>query len=168
MQSARIAPIRTPTKDLGAGRNVRQSTMIEALLFLLACQLVGEALVHGLALQLPGPVLGMGLLFLNLLWRGRGTPSPERPEIPGELGEVSDRLLQNLSLLFVPAAVGIIQHLGRLREFGLQIAAVLVVSTLATLMVTALIFNARAGRSPPKPDAPPGRPGGARSATGAS
>ena len=37
--------------------------MIHALLILLICQLVGEAIARGLALPFPGPVLGVILLL---------------------------------------------------------------------------------------------------------
>jgi holin-like protein len=90
------------------------AAMIEALLILLFCQLLGEALVHALALPLPGPVAGMMLLFLALLWRGRKTPG--EAHVPEPLADTTDALLRNLSLLFIPAAVGIVQHTGILRE----------------------------------------------------
>ncbi|MCK4938707.1 MAG: CidA/LrgA family protein, partial [Rhodospirillaceae bacterium] len=37
---------------------------------LLAYQLVGEVISKGLELPLPGPVVGMGLLFVTLLIKG--------------------------------------------------------------------------------------------------
>jgi hypothetical protein len=44
--------------------------MIAGLATLLCCQLIGEALARWLALPVPGPVIGMALLFLALLLRG--------------------------------------------------------------------------------------------------
>ncbi|MEA2859552.1 MAG: holin-like protein [Methylobacteriaceae bacterium] len=117
--------------------------MIESLVILLFCQLLGEALVHALTLPLPGPVAGMMLLFLALLWRGRKAPG--EPQVPEALADTSDALLRNLSLLFIPAAVGIIQHTGILRESGLAIAVSIVVSTVLAMAVTALVFE-RLGR----------------------
>ncbi len=113
--------------------------MIEALLMLLACQMVGEALVLSLHLPVPGPVLGMVLMFCALLLRGRKAGTSK--DVPLELEKVSDTLLQNLSLLFVPAAVGIIQHFDLLKSFGLGILVTLLVSTIITLGATALIFE---------------------------
>ena len=43
--------------------------MIVALTLLLTCQLIGEALARLLALPVPGPVIGLVLLFLGLRWR---------------------------------------------------------------------------------------------------
>jgi holin-like protein len=117
--------------------------MIESLIVLLACQLVGEAVVHALALPLPGPVAGMILLFLGLLWRGRNRAA--EAQVPAALAETSDALLRNLSLLFIPAAVGIVQHVGILRANGWAIAVSIVVSSVLAMAVTALVFE-RLGR----------------------
>ena len=112
--------------------------MIAAIAGLLACQLAGEVLVRALGLQLPGPVAGMGLLFLALVWRGRRAPAEA---VPPALGEVADALMRNLSLLFIPAAVGIVQYLGLLRSYAGPLALAIVVSTLAALVVTVVTFR---------------------------
>lgn len=117
--------------------------MIAGFVVLLLCQLAGEAASRGLGLPIPGPVLGLVLLFAVLLVRARLTSS----EDTGDVGEVSDRLLQNLALLFVPAGVGVIQHLHLLAQHGLAIAAALLGSTVLTLVATVLVFNAVARRS---------------------
>ena len=117
--------------------------MIESFVILLFCQLLGEALVHALGLPLPGPVAGMMLLFLALLWRG--WKGPGQPQVPEALADTTDALLRNLSLLFIPAAVGVVQHTGILRESGLAIAVSIVVSTVLAMAVTALVFE-RLGR----------------------
>ncbi|MEA2839805.1 MAG: holin-like protein [Methylobacteriaceae bacterium] len=113
--------------------------MIESLVALLFCQLLGEALVHALALPLPGPVAGMMLLFLALLWYGRKKPA--ETQVPGALADTTDALLRNLSLLFIPAAVGIVQHVATLRENGVAIAVSIVISTILAMAVTALVFE---------------------------
>ena len=112
--------------------------MIGALTLLLVYQLVGEVIARGLGLPVPGPVLGMLLLFLTLWWRG----GPGR-----ELQETSGHLLQHLSLLFVPAGTGVMLHFARLGQEWLPIAVSLVVSTVVTLAVTALVLRALAHRS---------------------
>lgn len=106
--------------------------MIAALMGLLACQLAGELLARLLGLPVPGPVLGTILLFLVLMARGR---------LPDTLRDVSRTLLANLSLLFVPAGVGIIQHLDRLRGEWLGIAAAVFGSTVLTMVVAVLVFR---------------------------
>ena len=105
--------------------------MIQALALLLGSQLAGEAVVRFLGLPVPGPVIGL-VLLLGLLF--------VRPATANFLKPVTDVILKNLSLLFVPAAVGIIQHLGLLGEYGLQILLALTVSTIVAMAVSALVF----------------------------
>ncbi len=102
--------------------------MLESLTVILACQLAGELIVVGTGIPLPGPVVGMALLFAGLLLRGG---------LPENLGETADGLLANLSLLFVPAGVGVMTHLSLLEDEWLPISVALVVSTLLTIAVTA-------------------------------
>jgi holin-like protein len=106
--------------------------VISALSALLVFQLAGEVLARSLNLPIPGPVIGMLLLFVALVLRG--TPGPE-------LQATSQSLLQHLSLLFVPAGTGIMVHLHRVSDEWLALLASLLLSTLATLMVTALVMK---------------------------
>ena len=122
--------------------------MIEAIAALLLCQLSGEVLARQLGLPVPGPVVGLALLFLAL--RLRGWATPEAPAIDGtSLGVVSAFLLAHLSLLFVPAGTGIVRHAGTLVAHGPGLVVALVVSTVLTLTVTALVFVAVARSEPP-------------------
>jgi holin-like protein len=50
-------------------------------------------------------------------------------------------LLAHLSLMFVPAGVGVVQKLDLIAEHGIAILAVLVVSVIVTLLVTVLTFQ---------------------------
>ncbi|WP_235907848.1 CidA/LrgA family protein [Siccirubricoccus phaeus] len=50
--------------------------MIGALAALLSCQLAGEVAVRALHLPVPGPVIGMVLLFLWLQARRAEAPAP--------------------------------------------------------------------------------------------
>ena len=111
--------------------------MIAAVAGLLICQLMGEVLVRALVLPFPGPVAGLGLMFGFLVWRGRSHVDA----VPVDLGHVADGLLRNLSLLFIPAAVGVVQYLGLLRQFAGQIAIAIAVSTTTALVVTAVTFR---------------------------
>ncbi len=105
--------------------------MIEWLAVLTVCQLAGEAAVQAAHLSVPGPVLGMAFLFAGLVWRG---------SVPEGLGKVADALLSNLSLLFVPAGVGIMLHFKLLAGDWLPLSAALIVSTLLTIGVTASLM----------------------------
>ena len=112
--------------------------MLAALTVLLVYQLVGEVAVVALRLPIPGPVVGMALLFVTLIVRGR---------IADDLRQTASGLLQHLSLLFVPAGVGVMAHLSRLQHEWLPITVSLVLSTLATIAVTAIVMRALLARS---------------------
>lgn len=107
--------------------------MLAGLTWLLVFQCLGEALVRLVGLPVPGPVMGMLLLFVAL--RARET-------IPEALGGAANGLLQHLSLLFVPAGVGVMLHFGRIGQEWLAIAASLVVSTVLAIAVTAVVMRA--------------------------
>jgi len=110
--------------------------MLRYLTVLLVCQLVGETIVTGLELPIPGPVLGMAILFLALVLR--------RSETPG-LDGFSRGLLQHLGLLFVPAGVGVVLHLQLLAEAWLPIAGALLFGTAVTIVVTGWLMQRLAG-----------------------
>ena len=111
--------------------------MIAALTWLLLYQLTGEILAHVFALPVPGPVIGMALLFLTLVIRGQS----ERP-VPKALQQTASTLLQHLSLLFVPAGTGVMLYLQLIADEWLPIVVALVISTLGAMAVTALILRA--------------------------
>ena len=102
--------------------------VLRVLAMLLACQLVGEVATRAWGLPVPGPVLGMLLLLLGLLVLRR---------VPKALDRTARGLLDNLSLLFVPAGVGVIAHLDILRAQWLPIAASIIGSTILAMLVTA-------------------------------
>ncbi len=105
--------------------------MLSWLTVILACQLAGELIVKAAGLPVPGPVCGMVILFCGLLIR-RG--------IPDGLQKVGDALLANLSLLFVPAGVGVMLHARLIGKDWLPISVALIVSTALTIAVTALVM----------------------------
>ncbi|HRW49985.1 MAG: CidA/LrgA family protein [Caldilinea sp.] len=99
---------------------------------LLACQLAGEVIARLLGLPVPGPVLGMVILFVALVIRGH---------VPDDVGVVTGGLLQNLSLLFVPAGVGVMLHAGLLVQNWLAVSAALMASVVITIAVTGLAMR---------------------------
>jgi len=118
--------------------------MIETLTVLLAMQLLGEVLVRMWELPVPGPVVGMAVLFFALLIRGR--PLPEA------MGQTVDGLLRHLSMLFIPAGVGVIMYLGVIADQWLAISMSLVFSTLLTVAVTGWLMNKLGPESRRQPD----------------
>ena len=114
--------------------------MIASLSLILLCQLAGEVIVRGLILPMPGPVVGLLLLLLLLLARDRFSALARGPLQGDGVENASRGLLANLSLLFVPAGVGVVQRLGLIAEHGIAIVAVLAISVVVTLLVTVATF----------------------------
>lgn len=115
--------------------------MLGAITWLLACQLAGEVITMAMGLPLPGPVLGMALLFVGLLIRGWILDSDDKPEIPVDLEQTATGLLSHLSLLFVPAGVGVMLYLPLVAEEWLPIMVSVVASTLLTIALTAIVMS---------------------------
>ena len=99
--------------------------------WLLTLQTAGELLARGLSLPIPGPVVGLLLLMVAL----------REPRLRASVGSCADFLLAHLSLLFVPVAVGVMAYLPLLREYGLRLLVVLLVSTWIGLAVTVLALR---------------------------
>ncbi len=98
--------------------------MIVHLVVLLACQLAGEVISRAAGLPLPGPVLGMALLFAALL---------ALPGLAARIAPTTRGLLAHLSLLFVPAGVGVVGHLDTLGSDGIALMTALLVSTVLAI-----------------------------------
>lgn len=107
--------------------------MIGAILTLLLFQLAGEAISRAFGLPIPGPVIGMALFFAALL---------ARPALADRVAPVTATLLGHLSLLFVPAGVGIVGHLDLLARDGLAIGAALAGSTVLAILAGVGTFRA--------------------------
>ena len=112
--------------------------MLRGIFLLLACQLVGEVLTRTLSLPAPGPVIGLALLAGGLgLWARRSGPAQVDET---DVGKAANALLGVLSLLFVPAGVGVVQYFDLLARYGVALGAALIVSTVLTLLATVGVF----------------------------
>ncbi|MES2070231.1 MAG: CidA/LrgA family protein [Pseudomonadota bacterium] len=106
--------------------------MIQTFTFLLIFQCLGEGLAHVFGLPVPGPVLGMLLLFGFLVLR---------KDFAQRLAPTVQEFLKHLSLLFIPAGVGIMVLGQQVLAEWLPLAAALVVSTAVSITVTALVVR---------------------------
>ncbi len=107
--------------------------MLRGFIILLVFQGIGEAAAHYGKVPIPGPVIGMVLLFLALTFRGS--------EMPIWLGQTGYFMIRWLALMFVPACVGLFflptSHVGQ----WLAIIGVIVLATLLTLTATACVMK---------------------------
>jgi holin-like protein len=122
---------------LRASQQRGSRAVLRAFVVIVCFQFAGEALSRLAGLPVPGPVVGLALLVIAALaW----------PALQREVEEVADLLLRHLSLLFVPAGVGVLQYMDLLRREWLPLLAVVVVSTALTLAVSAIAFTAMTKR----------------------
>ncbi|WP_413875801.1 CidA/LrgA family protein [Albidovulum sp.] len=105
--------------------------MIHALIAILLCQLAGEAGARLFSLPVPGPVIGM-LLMLGLIVFAPRLAEVVRPTAEG--------ILANLSLLFVPAGVGVVGHIATLGAQALSLLLAVVASTVLAIAAGAVTF----------------------------
>ncbi len=100
--------------------------MVNGLMWLLGCQLVGEVVVRLTDLPVPGPVVGMAVLLVLLVLRRSGDDAT--------VVRAADGLLRHLQLLFVPAGVGVVAYVAVIREDALPITVAMLGSWLAGLL----------------------------------
>lgn len=112
--------------------------MLIGLMVLLLCQLLGEWIVLALGVPVPGPVLGMVLLLVGLMVKQH---VPALVHVPDLVRVPAEGLLSHLALLFVPAGVGLMVHAKLIAAEWLIILTALVVSTVVTILVTALVLK---------------------------
>ncbi|MEI2806581.1 CidA/LrgA family protein [Albidovulum sp.] len=105
--------------------------MIHALIAILLCQLAGEAGARLFGLPVPGPVIGM-LLMLGLI--------VSAPRLAGLVRPTAEGILANLSLLFVPAGVGVVGHVSTLGGQALSLLIAVVASTVLAIAAGAVTF----------------------------
>lgn len=99
--------------------------MIRVLAILLAYQLAGETVSRGLTLAVPGPVIGLAALFVTFL---------AVPQLADYMRETVTGFLSHLSLLFVPAGVGVVAHLDAFAEYGVGLFVALIGSTVLAIL----------------------------------
>jgi holin-like protein len=101
------------------------------LTLILVFQLVGELIKHLFSLPLPGAIVGM-LLFLLYL-----SLTPADPKMTA----TCQKLISFLPLFFIPAGVGVLNHVAELKLYGLALGLSLVAGTIAGFMISILILK---------------------------
>jgi holin-like protein len=105
---------------------------VAGLFVLIFFWLAGSALVEFLHWPIPGSVMGIIGLWIALVLNGG---VPEWLKKPGTM------LISNMTLLFVPAGVGLINHWDRMTEHGIAIVVIITASTLLTAVLMILVFK---------------------------
>lgn len=95
---------------------------------LFALCLISQGVELLLPFPFPASVIGMMLMLILLI---------AKAVRPGQIKELSDFLVQNLPLLFVPATTGIINYFDLVRDHLFQLLCICVVSLFLTFAATA-------------------------------
>lgn len=111
--------------------------MLVGITILLVFQLIGEMTAYFLGGIVPGPVIGMAMVTALLVATGG---MKFIAPVHQQTVDTSKAILANLGILFVPAGVGIIQHLDLIRDRGFALLAIVLLSTVATLTVTVWVY----------------------------
>src|SRR5690349_17574951 len=107
--------------------------MPQSFLTLLICQAIGELVHRMTGLPLSGPIIGMVIALAWMIMRGGPSAG---------LRASANSLLEYLSLLFVPAAVGVIAYMPVLQRQWLPIRVALFASTILGMGTAALTMQA--------------------------
>lgn len=119
--------------------------LLRGLTWLVLFQLLGTALNALFLTLLPGPIIGMLLLFVFLLLRG---------EVGEPVTEAASGLLRYLPLLLVPPAVGVMAYAEAIAADFWALSATLVLSLLLSLAFAGWLMQKlidRQQRKEPKP-----------------
>ena len=106
--------------------------MIYAIAALFLLQWLGDVLVQWLGLPIPGPLVGMLLMFVGLVVMGRTPPALE---------SVSGALLRHLMLLFIPAVAGLMLHFARVADEWIPFMVAGIGGAAVTIVVSALTLR---------------------------
>jgi putative effector of murein hydrolase LrgA (UPF0299 family) len=103
--------------------------VLKGIALLLGFQAAGELASYVLKLPVSGAVCGMAFLLFWLVTRG---------EAPEDLTRVTDGLLPNMPILFVPVGAGAIVYLDVFQQHWAIIALGVLAGTAVTMLTSAL------------------------------
>ena len=106
--------------------------LLYGLTCLIGFQLLGSALSALLIPVLPGPILGLVLLFIFLLIRGH---------LSEPIQQASSTLLRFLPLMLIPPAIGIMAYTQEILEHFWAIVGTLVLSLVLSLVFTGWLMQ---------------------------
>jgi holin-like protein len=96
-----------------------------------------EIIVKYFNISLPPALLGIGVLFVGLLFCGR---------LPVPIQKAARPLLAFMVVFFIPAIVGIVAYVSLIVQFPLALLSAIVGSTVVSLLITAWISQKLLGQ----------------------
>ena len=114
--------------------------MLRAIFVIFFFQLLGEALKKFFDMRIPGPVLGLILLLVVLIFLKR-FKTGAITNLKDDVINNSNYILNYLSLLFVPIGVGVVMHLSYLENNFFKVLIIVFISTILTIGLTAFLME---------------------------
>lgn len=114
--------------------------MLRAIFVIFFFQLLGEAIKKFFEMRIPGPVLGLILLLVVLIFLKRFRTAAIT-NLKEDVINTSNYILNYLSLLFVPIGVGVVMHLSYLENNLFKVLIIVFISTILTIGLTAFLME---------------------------
>ncbi len=114
--------------------------MLRAIFVIFFFQLLGEVLKKFFEMRIPGPVIGLILLLITLIFLKRFKTTIVN-KLRNDVLDTSNYILSYLSLLFVPIGVGVVMHLSYLENNLFKVLVIVFISTILTIGLTAFLME---------------------------
>ncbi|HCN75502.1 CidA/LrgA family protein [Pseudolactococcus plantarum] len=99
-------------------------------MYILLFSIVGEFLSTGLNLPVPGSIIGMVLLFICLKFKWIRLR---------QIYDAGQFLIENMTILFLPAGVGIMSHWNSISKYWWQITVIFLVAIVVNIAVIGFV-----------------------------
>ena len=114
--------------------------MLRSIFVIFFFQLMGEFLKKFFEMRIPGPVIGLILLLVTLIFLKKFKKTAI-VNLKTDVVNTSNYILSYLSLLFVPIGVGVVMHLSYLDNNLFRVLIIVFISTLLTIAGTAFLME---------------------------
>ena len=114
--------------------------MLRSIFVIFFVQLLGEFIKKFFEMRIPGPVIGLILLLVTLIFLKKFKKTAI-VNLKADVVNTSNYILSYLSLLFVPIGVGVVMHLSYLENNLFRVLIIVFISTILTIGGTAFLME---------------------------
>ena len=114
--------------------------MLRSIFVIFFYQLLGEFIKKFFEMRIPGPVIGLILLLVTLIFLKKFKKTAI-VNLKADVINTSNYILSYLSLLFVPIGVGVVMHLSYLENNLFRVLIIVFISTILTIAGTAFLME---------------------------
>ena len=114
--------------------------MLRSIFVIFFFQLLGEFTKKFFEIRIPGPVIGLILLLVTLIFLKKFKKTA-MVNLKTDVVNTSNYILSYLSLLFVPIGVGVVMHLSYLENNLFRVLIIVFISTILTIGGTAFLME---------------------------